>query len=98
MTTTQNLREYLDAHCVDGAPTEPGWHGVEFRDGEIGIVFCDGRGNWSGAGAAPSVEVDFVNGKMAAVTQDRARRCGSFYISDFARHAPLNLAPPASPK
>lgn len=29
MTTTADLREYLDAHGVDGAPTEPGWYVIE---------------------------------------------------------------------
>lgn len=28
MTTTADLRAYLDAHGVDGAPTEPGWYVV----------------------------------------------------------------------
>ena len=26
MTTTEDLRKFLDAHGVDGAPTEPGWY------------------------------------------------------------------------
>ena len=26
MTTTEQLREYLDAHGIDGPPTEPGWY------------------------------------------------------------------------
>lgn len=95
MTTTEDIRRYLDAHGIDGAQAEPGWCAVEFRGGEVGIVHFDGRGNWGGAGAAPCVEVGFINGEMTAVTRDRLRRCGEFYSSDITRHVPLTLAPPA---
>lgn len=97
MTTTEDIRRYLDAHGIDGAQAEPGWCAVEFRGGEVGIVHCDGRGNWGGAGAAPCVEVGFINGETTAVTRDRLRRCGEFYSSDIIRHVPLTLAPPSIP-
>ena len=29
MTTTADLRAYLDSHGIDGAPTEPGWYIIE---------------------------------------------------------------------
>lgn len=95
MTTTEDIRKYLDEHGIDGAPAEMGWCAVEFRDGEAGVVFCDGHGNWSGAGTAACIEVDVVDGAMAQVTRERARRCGSFFRDSFVRHAPLTLAPPA---
>ena len=40
MTTTEQLREYLDAHGIDGAPTEPGWYVVELHatPGHRGLV------------------------------------------------------------
>lgn len=95
MTTTEDIRKYLDEHGVDGAPAAPGWYAVEFISGEAGVVFCDGHGNWSGAGTAACIEVDVVDGAMAQVTRERARRCGSFFHNRFVRHAPLTLAPPA---
>lgn len=95
MTTTEDIRKYLDEHGIDGAPAAPGWYAVEFRDGEAGVVFCDGHGNWSGAGTAACTEVDVVDGAMAQVTRERARRCGSFFRDSFVRHTPLTLAPPA---
>ena len=95
MTTTEDIRKYLDEHGIDGAPAEMGWCAVEFRDGEAGVVFCDGHGNWSGAGTAACIEIDVVDGAMAQVTRERARRCGSFFRDSFVRHAPLTLAPPA---
>ena len=74
MTTTQNLREYLDAHGVDGAPTEPGLYVVE-------------------AGSLPAriVEVEVTGGGVWWGRADM-RNAG------IVRHAPLALAPHASPK
>ena len=95
MTTTEDIRKYLDEHGIDGAPAEMGWCAVEFLSGEAGVVFCDGHGNWSGAGTAACIEIDVVDGAMAQVTRERARRCGSFFRDSFVRHAPLTLASPA---
>ena len=41
MTTTEQLREYLDAHGVDGAPTELGWYVVECDDLDLVIVLVE---------------------------------------------------------
>lgn len=41
MTTTQALREHLDAHGIDGAPTEPGWYVVECEDRDVVIVLVE---------------------------------------------------------
>lgn len=38
MTTTEQLREYLDAHGVDGPPTEPGWYVVSTRAAVMVVV------------------------------------------------------------
>ena len=84
MTTTQNLREYLDAHGVDGAPTEPGWFMVCWTDPagveHISVVelaeYCDRLCAWSGG---------------------RFEECMK-YTDCIVRHAPLNLAPPATPR
>lgn len=39
MTTTADLRAYLDARGVDGAPTEPGWYLVK-TPSECAIVLA----------------------------------------------------------
>ncbi len=44
MTTTENLREYLDAHGIDGPPTEPGWYVV--RAGTACFVVVAGCSPW----------------------------------------------------
>ncbi len=93
--TTDQLREYLDAHGVDGAPTELGWFAVRFMHGEAGIVFCDGRGFCYGTGARAVSRAEFVDGKIAEVLGERAGRCGSFFASDLVCHATLIIAPPA---
>lgn len=43
MTTTQTLREYLDAHGIDGAPTEPGWYVVRATSP---VVIVAERASW----------------------------------------------------
>ena len=41
MTTTENLRDYLDAHGSGGPPTEPGWHVVECEDRDVVFVLVE---------------------------------------------------------
>lgn len=40
MTTTDQLREYLDAHGIDGAPTELGWHVAHFSRRPVVVCVC----------------------------------------------------------
>lgn len=55
--TTDDLRAYLDAHGVDGAPTVPGWYAVDAFDGtftRIGVAEVDDDGDiWWGGSTAP---------------------------------------------
>lgn len=44
MTTTKDLRKYLDAHGIDGPPTEPGWYVVSSVHGFESIAEIDSRG------------------------------------------------------
>jgi hypothetical protein len=44
VTTTQALREYLDAHGIDGAPTEPGWYVVRTFATVIVVATSDATG------------------------------------------------------
>ena len=44
VTTTEQLREYLDKHGVDGAPAEPGWYVAEFANRPV--VVCVHREPW----------------------------------------------------
>jgi len=41
MTTTESLREHLDAHGIDGAPTVPGWYVVECEDRDVVVVLVE---------------------------------------------------------
>ena len=41
MTTTHALREYLDAHGIDGAPAEAGWYVVECDDRDVVVVLVE---------------------------------------------------------
>lgn len=40
MTTTADLRAYLDAHGIDGAPVEPGWYVADFSDRPVVVCVC----------------------------------------------------------
>ena len=95
MTTTTQLREYLESHGIDGAPIEPGWHAARFLGGEVGIVFSDGRGEIAGAGAAATSWLVVAGREMTIAAGERAARGGFFHASVIASHAPLTLAPPA---
>lgn len=44
MTTTENLREYMDAHGIDGPPTEPGWYVA--RTVATCVVVATERASW----------------------------------------------------
>ena len=44
MTTTEQLREYLDAHGIDGEPAEPGWYVAHFS--RRPVVVCVHREPW----------------------------------------------------
>ena len=79
MTTTEQLREYLDAHGIDGPPTEPGWYVVR-TVGTVMVVVArehDGR-------------------LFCAIGTEHSGRY--LWQSEVTRHAPLTLAPPASPR
>lgn len=43
MTTTADLRAYIDAHGVDGAPTEPGWYVVR---AVTTVIIVAARASW----------------------------------------------------
>ena len=92
MTTTANLRAHLAAHGVDGPPIESGWYVALFIGGEVGIVFCDGRGGIAGAGTAAASWVVKIGREMSIVDGERAARCGSFFAYNIASHAPLSIA------
>lgn len=40
MTTTKDLRKYLDAHGIDGAPAETGWYVAHFSRRPVVVCVC----------------------------------------------------------
>lgn len=76
--TSDDLRAYLDAHGVDGAPTVPGWYCCAGRNG-VGIFLRSDRGVMAGS---------FVGGDGGG-GGDNLRSAGSYFDSDIIRHAPL---------
>lgn len=40
MTTTEDLCRYLDAHGIDGPPTEPGWYVAYFSLRPVVVRVC----------------------------------------------------------
>lgn len=75
--TSDQLREWLDAHGVNGAPTVPGWYVVQCRAGRVGVgVNTNGRYTWS--------TMDRHAGEDFPTFEALAS-------SDCTRHAPLRL-------
>lgn len=81
MTTTEQLREYLDAHGTDGPPTEPGWY-VASLVSHATTAFVLARGGRD--------RLMFILGV------EHGRHF--LFPAEIRKHAPLTLAPPASPK
>lgn len=84
MTTTEQLREYLDAHGIDGPPTELGWFVVEY------FSVHEPR--------LPIVVVHCVPGDFRLTMCVGGLDSKVLLRSDCIRHTPLTLAPPASPR
>lgn len=81
MTTTEQLREYLDAHGIDGAPTEPGWYVVRTVATVVVVVT-----------AAAAGRLVYAAGRLVyAIGHEHSGRF--LFSSDIVRHAPLTLAP-----
>ena len=81
MTTTRDLREYLDARGVDGVPTEPGWY----------VIFWDSPTDDEHVSV---VEVAEYCGRLTVWVGGSDDQCMK-YADCITRHAPLTLAPPA---
>ena len=81
MTTTEQLREYLDAHGVDGAPTELGWFVVECFSADEPRL--------------PIVVVHCVPGDFRLTMCVGGLESMVLLRSDCTRHAPITLALPA---
>lgn len=83
MTTTEQLREYLDAHGIDGPPTEPGWY-VARTVATVVVVVT----------AAATGRLVYAAGRLVyAIGCEHSGRY--LFSSDIVRHAPLTLASPA---
>lgn len=79
MTTTQALREYLDAHGIDGPPACEGWFVVELHQGTDGVL--------------PVLMVLAVAGPSRLTLYVGGTEHSVLLRTDIVRHAPLNLAP-----
>lgn len=83
MTTTEQLREYLDAHGIDGAPTEPGWYVVRTVATVVVVVAAVSAGR-----------LVYAAGRLVyAIGCEHSGRY--LFSADIVRHAPFTIAPPA---
>lgn len=94
MNSPKDLEAYLDAYGVGCPLTEPGWFIVQFKEGQFGVAFHDGRGGCGATCSTPTSCLDKVNGEFREVFYDRVGRSGLYRSDEFVRHAPLNLTRP----
>ena len=94
MTTPQALEEYLDAHGIDGPPTEPGWYVAKHRNGCCGVIYTDWNARHNGAFVGPFAFLGATDDGPQLLTRDIAHTSGGYFSSAIIRYAPFHLAPP----